>query len=408
LTEEGRRRRPDFILGKIKDPQATNPTSTMPKQELTDHQRLALTTFLKAQQGSRISRAPLQQFVSAQQARPEWLEVGVIAGPEAAQAMAAQTAAKRGEMLLPKAGCLSCHKLGEVDGRVGPDIDYASGQRDFPWLMAHFKDPRSVVPGSIMPPYPLPADAFVALSDYLVTRPMPAVPDDPAEEYKALCARCHGEKGAGDGLISRYLDPRPRDLTKAAFMKSKSHDRLVGSVMNGVPGTSMAPWGRVLGQGRSTRLVDYVLENISKGGTARVATNRKVPTLNPVAYSAESTARGEAIFLDRCWGCHGKKADGHGPNAVDIWPRPRNLRNKPFVTAASYERLHESIKYGVQGSAMPAAGFDFNLDDKAIGDVINYIHGMNGLGGAASRAAQVPTPPATTTAREGGEKSHER
>ncbi len=39
----------------------------------------------------------------------------------------------------------------------------------------------------------------------------------------------------------------------------------------------------------------------------------------------------------------------------------------------TYTRLHESIKYGVQGTAMPAAGFDFSLDDKAIGDVINYI-----------------------------------
>ena len=413
LTEEGRRRRPDFILDKIKDPQATNPTSTMPRQDLTDHQRLALTTFLKAQQGSRISRAPLQQFVSAQQARPEWLEVGAIAGAEAARAMANQNLVQRGETLLPKAGCLSCHKLGAIDGLVGPDLEYASVQRDFPWLMAHFKDPRSVVPGSIMPPYPLPNEAFVALTEYLVSRPVGTVPDAPAEEYKVLCARCHGEKGLGDGLISRYLDPRPRDLTKAAFMKSKTKQRLVDSVMNGVPGTSMAPWGKVLGPERSARLVDYVLDSLSKGGTARVATNRKVPVTNPVAYSAESAARGEVIFLDRCWGCHGKKADGHGPNAVDIWPRPRNLRNKPFVTAASYERLHEGIKYGVQGSAMPAAGFDFNLDDKAIGDVINYIHGLNGLGGAprSIEAAAAPKPaPATTTttAKEGGEKSHER
>ena len=413
LTEVGRRRRPDYILGKILDPRATNPTSTMPKQDLTDHQRAALATFLKAQQGSRISRAPLQQFVSAQAARPEWLEVAVIAGPEAAQAMGKETAAKRGEMLLPRAGCLSCHKLGEVDGKVGPDIEYASAQRDFGWLMAHFKDPRSVVPGSIMPPYPLPSEAFVSLTEYLTTRPMPKLIDNPAEEYKAICARCHGEKGAGDGVISRYLDPRPRDLTKAAFLKSKPHERLVNSVMNGVPGTSMAPWGKVLGQERATRLVDYVLENISKGGTARVATNRKVPTTNPVPFSAESTSRGEAIFLDRCWGCHGKKADGHGPNAVDIWPRPRNLRNKPFVIAASYARLHESIKYGVQGSAMPAAGFDFNLDDKSIGDVINYIHGLNGMGASSAQAAQsAPAPAATATAartaKEGGEKSHER
>ena len=413
LTEVGRRRRPDYILGKIEDPRATNPTSTMPKQELTVEQRRALATFLKAQQGSRISRAPLQQFVSAQAARPEWLEVATITGPETARAMTAQTIQKRGETLLPLAGCLSCHKLGDKDGLVGPDLDYASAQRDHGWLLAHFKDPRSVVPGSIMPPYPLPTEAFVALTEHLATRPLPKFPDDPEGEYQALCARCHGVKGAADGIIARYLDPRPRELSKAAFIKSKSRERLIDSVMNGVPGTSMAPWGRVLGPERSARLVDYVIETVAKGGTAKVATNRKVPATNPVPFSAESAARGEAIFLDRCWGCHGKKADGHGPNAVDIWPRPRNLRNKPFVMAASYARLHEGIKYGVQGSAMPAAGFDFNLDDKMIGDVINYIHGLNGMGGAATLQAQAPAPPPpaatnTTTAKEGGEKSHER
>ena len=57
---------------------------------------------------------------------------------------------------------------------------------------------------------------------------------------------------------------------------------------------------------------------------------------------------------------------------------------------------------------MPAAGFDFNLDDKAIGDVMNYIDGLNGTRGAASTTARTPLATTTTTATEGGEKSHER
>jgi high-affinity iron transporter len=109
-------------------------------------------------------------------------------------------------------------------------------------------------------------------------------------------------------------------------------------------------------------------------------------------------ARGEVVFLNRCWGCHGKKADGHGPNAADIQPRPRNLRNKPFVQTLTYARLHESIKYGVQGTAMPAAGFDFALDDGAIGDLVNYIHALNGLG-TPTAAAAGPQAPATTPAQ---------
>ena len=36
------------------------------------------------------------------------------------------------------------------------------------------------------------------------------------QTYKTLCMRCHGEKGDGHGKIAIYLDPYPRDLTKAA------------------------------------------------------------------------------------------------------------------------------------------------------------------------------------------------
>jgi len=384
LTEVGRKRRVDYVRAKIETPRASNPTSTMPKQDLTPKQVLALTTFLKAQQGSRIASPPLEQYRSAQQERPEWLPLAQIVGREVATAAEAMDPVKKGETLLPLVGCLSCHRLGDRDGRVGPELAFTPLQRDHDWMMAHFRDPKSVVPGSVMPPYPLPAVTFESLSAYLLSRTTPPVPPAPAEAYTLLCARCHGEKGRGDGIIADYLDPKPRDLTKASFMRTKTRDRLVLSVKEGVPGTSMAPWGRVLGNEGAAALTDHVLETFSKSGSARPPSGRAVPAANPVAFSKESAARGEAVFLSRCWGCHGKKADGHGPNAADISPRPRNLRNSPFVASLSYARLHESIKYGVQGTAMPAAGFDFALDDKAIGDVVNYVLTLNRLGSDAS------------------------
>lgn len=385
LTDEGRRRRVEFVRSKILDPKATNPTSTMPKQDLTPEQVSSLVAFLKAQQGAHISRAPLASFVSSQQARPRWLEMSLIVGPEA-ERLEALDPVERGRAFLLKAGCLSCHRLEERDGRVGPDLAYVSAQRQEPWLMAHFKDPKSVVAGSLMPPYPLPDALFGDLSRYLLSRTVPPVPPEPEKEFAQLCARCHGDTGQGNGVIADYLDPKPRDLTKGSFMKSKSVDRLVASVKEGVPGTSMAPWRGVLGDEKAKGLVDWVLANVTKGGPPAAAKPHAVPAANPVAFSRESVARGEATFLNRCWGCHGTKADGHGPNAVDIFPRPRNLRNTPFVASLPYARLHESIKYGIQGTAMPAAGFDFSLDDKAVGDVVNYIHSLN---------MKAPAPPAT-------------
>jgi sulfur oxidation c-type cytochrome SoxX len=387
LTEVGHKRQAAYIRGKIENPRATNPTSTMPRQDLKPDEVLALTAFLKAQQASNVARAPLATFVSNQQQRPEWLPLAHIVGPQLATQVEPMAPAERGAALLPQVGCLSCHRLNERDGHVAPDLAFTAAQRDRSWLMVHFRDPKKVVPGSLMPPYPLPDEVFDSLSQYLLSQPVPALPDDPAQQYAMLCARCHGEQGKGDGVISGYLDPRPRDLTKAAFMKTKTRERLIASLTNGVAGTSMAPWGKVLGPERTAALVDYVLATYPKG-TSREPKGRKVPAVNPVAYAPASVQRGEAIFLDRCWGCHGKKADGHGPNAEDIVPRPRNLRNTPFLRSVTYARLHESIKYGVQGTAMPAAGFDFALSDQQIGDLINFIYSLNGLGTQAPQTAQ--------------------
>lgn len=375
LTDVGQKKRWDYIDEKIRDPRADNPTSTMPRQDLTDDERMALVAFLEAQKGQQIANAPLAAYRLGEAERPPWLSLASIVGEEAT-ALEALSPEQQGEVLLPAVGCLSCHKLDGQDGRVGPELTFTSVQRDHAWLMAHFVDPKSVIPGSLMPPYPLPEEAFDALSLYLETRPLPEAPADPGEQYTQMCARCHGDEGEGDGLIAEYLDPAPRDLTKTAFMRTKTRERLLSSLVDGVPGTSMAPWGEVLGPEASERLLDHILETYPGQRKARQRT-REIPETNPVEYSKESVARGEAIYLDRCWGCHGKKGDGHGPNAEDFVPRPRNLRNTPFIESMTYARLHESIKYGVQGTAMPAAGFDFALDDQAIGDLVNYILSLN-------------------------------
>jgi mono/diheme cytochrome c family protein len=388
LTDIGRKRRAEALTSKIEDPRASNPTSSMPKQDLTPDQVLALVTFLKAQKGSNITRAPLAQFVSAQQERPRWLPLTLILGDQRARQVEALDTVARGQQLVHSVGCLSCHRLDDRDGGVGPELTWSAVQRDHDWLMTHFRDPKSVIPGSLMPPYPLPEEMFDALSRYLLSRRIPLLPEAPRDQYALLCARCHGEAGKGDGLIARYLDPAPRDLTKSAFMKSKPRERFVASVSQGVGGTSMAAWGRVLGPERTDALVTWVLETFPKGET-RLPKARSVPEANPVAYSAESAARGEAIYLDRCWGCHGKKADGHGPNADHISPRPRNLRARAFVESIPYARLHESIKYGVQGTAMPAAGFDFGLDDQAIGDLVNFVYSLNRPAAETPRVASL-------------------
>jgi mono/diheme cytochrome c family protein len=161
-------------------------------------------------------------------------------------------------------------------------------------------------------------------------------------------------------------------------MANKPENRFLKSIHEGVPGTSMPPWGKALSDAQIQGVFDYVWTSFVRQ-PHRELKPRKVPETNPVAMSDASAARGKAIFLQRCTGCHGRKADGKGPNSIDISPRPRNLRNAAFIQNAPDSRLFESILYGVEGTAMPS-WMDYGLTKNDVGDLVNYIRSLTKSG----------------------------
>jgi mono/diheme cytochrome c family protein len=152
----------------------------------------------------------------------------------------------------------------------------------------------------------------------------------------------------------------------------------------------MPPWERVLTDDQRKAVLTYVFETFVKEPRGQIK-EHKVPEQNPVATSAESIHRGEDIFLQRCTGCHGRKADGKGPNSLDISPRPRNLRNSFFVNSVPDKRLFDSILYGVQGTAMPS-WIDYGLTQNDVGDVINFVRSMNPPAGTPASVKAEATP----------------
>ena len=137
----------------------------------------------------------------------------------------------------------------------------------------------------------------------------------------------------------------------------------------------MPPWERVLSEQQRKDVLAYVFQNFVKE-PRRELKERKVPETNPVAFTPQSVAAGEQIFLERCTGCHGRKADGKGPNSLDISPRPRNLRNSAFINHIPDRRLFTSITYGVGGTAMPS-WIDYGLTQTDVGNLINFIRSLN-------------------------------
>ncbi len=95
---------------------------------------------------------------------------------------------------------------------------------------------------------------------------------------------------------------------------------------------------------------------------------------NPVQPTEESVKTGEDIFLNYCAGCHGSRADGRGEQALNLSPKPQNLRNAPFVSYLSDHRIYTSIAGGVRGTSMPA--FDLLIAAEKRWHVINYIRSL--------------------------------
>ena len=369
LSEAGKKFKIDYLWESIVAPRANAANSFMPKFNMKPDEVKALVVFLKSRKGMNFAETGLERYK---------LRLADAAKTEGGPAVAAQTVTGGAE-LIEKFACTACHKLDGKDGGISPDISYAGLMRDEKWIHDHFRDPRAIMPDSIMPSFRFTEAQFQSMSAYLAGRktPVPATLTG-AALYKEACLRCHGEKGDGLGPIAIYLDPSPRDLTKASFMNSKPRERFKKAIQEGVAGTSMPPWGKAMSEAQVDGLLDYVEATFVKTKRAGQKT-RKLPDVNPVAMSKASTDRGEGIFVQRCAGCHGRKGDGKGPNSLDILPRPRNLRNAQFVSSVDDRRMFDSILYGVQGTAMPA-WIDYGLSQNDVGDLTNFIRGMNQKG----------------------------
>src|SRR5206468_2147439 len=67
-----------------------------------------------------------------------------------------------------KENCVTCHTVGEGKPKVGPDLAGSTIHRSANWMIAHFKQPSQMVPGSSMPPIRLADSQLNALAAFLL------------------------------------------------------------------------------------------------------------------------------------------------------------------------------------------------------------------------------------------------
>ena len=272
-----------------------------------------------------------------------------------------------------------------MDAGLAPDLGFLGQVRDPSYVVAHLTDPRQHTPGSNMPNFWMSASEKQAVAAYLTSLAGYVRPPAPADQYAQLCTRCHGEKGEGNGPLAENLLPRPRAFTNAKFFNWLPEERAYRAIREGVPGTAMPPFGKILTEQEAQALFAWVRTTFI-GAQREAVAQRPVPAQNPVPYSRESVARGKKVFVDRCYGCHGRAGDGKGPNAAEMLPRPRSLTNHAFLEKLPDARLFGSITYGVVGTGMPP--WD-SLPDEQRWDLVNYVRFLSSTGPAASGGSKL-------------------
>lgn len=88
------------------------------------------------------------------------------------------------------------------------------------------------------------------------------------ESFNTICATCHGPEGKGDGPAAAALDPKPRNLSDAAYVSGLTDDHLFkvvkeGGAANGLS-AGMPAWGSALSDDQIWNVIAYIRSDICK------------------------------------------------------------------------------------------------------------------------------------------------
>ena len=111
----------------------------------------------------------------------------------------------------------------------------------------------------------------LAIAALMATAGFAADKGDAAEgktQYNNICASCHGAEGKGDGIAAAALDPKPRDLSDAAYVSTLSPDHLYKVISEGGASVGLSPmmaaWGGVLSEQQIWDVIAYIHQDMCK------------------------------------------------------------------------------------------------------------------------------------------------
>jgi len=208
--------------------------------------------------------------------------------------------------------------------------------------------------------------------------------------YQRYCIFCHGQYGDGKGESAAYLNPKPRDFTKAVF-KCRSTPSgslpldadLYDTITRGIHASGMPSWKPLLRQERAD-LVAYVKTFSSAFQEEKPGVPVEIPSEPP--SSRESIQRGAELFQSmNCWSCHGKDGRGYGPNAATLTDTKGDPITPFDFTSGSRFKCGETdrdmfrdLVTGLDGTPMPSFAGAMTADQRW--DVVHYIRSLSSPG----------------------------
>ena len=263
LDKVGANRSPEWLLAHFKNPSAATPGSAMPPIKASDVDLQALTLYVLSFTGE-----PLNAYYVSMKTIP-----GVSAG----------------RRLFQEKGCQDCHSLAGKGGNIGPSLDELAKRHEPPWIIAHFRNPQAVSPGTVMPQFNLTEQETRALTEFLLSRTdtnvigflktpalMTPVERGGAVYKKYGCAGCHGAEGKG-GIPNPNAKTAQQVPGLQFVSEGYTKDELKKRILDGqreIPVVNpkgpaaplyMPPWRSKIAEGELGDLVEYLFSLTPKG-----------------------------------------------------------------------------------------------------------------------------------------------
>lgn len=163
-----------------------------------------------------------------------------------------------------------------------------------------------------------------------------------ARIFAERCASCHGLDGAGQGELVRSGEvPAMPSFLDDAHVRTQTPHAYYEIITNGNLEKLMPPWRDALTDAERWDLAYYAYL---------------------LRYDPPTLARGQAVFLQECAGCHGEDGRGEGSEMVSEGRLAGDLTALAEMSRFSDENFYYSLLEGV-GEYMPAFADVLNEDE---------------------------------------------